>query len=287
MSAPSCKNCGAPLTGPYCAQCGQRDLPLREPFWTVLARGLAAVFSLDSRVGRTLRPFCLQPGRLTVEFNAGRRTAYSSPLRLYLLTSLLLFFVIGVQQRLGNWSEPEEPTQEELAELEVREGGLQLDLGPEEDIRAFLGEDSLLYRGWSRQRARFERLPPDEQVGLFFSSALAQMPTMLLLMLPVAALILRLVLARTGYVYAEHMVFVLHVHAFYCAVLTLPALTQMPALGGVAALAIPIYFVLAFRRAYAQSWRACLLRCALALPLYLAVFAPMLLGLIVLSVLAA
>ena len=45
-------------------------------------------------------------------------------------------------------------------------------------------------------------------------------------MLPFAALFLRLAYVRTGFVYAEHFTFVLHVHAFYAVALLVPALTH-------------------------------------------------------------
>ena len=70
-----------------------------------MGRVFGDVFSVDSRMGRTVRPFLLRPGFLTREFNEGRRTRYSAPFRLYLLASLALFLSFDVQRRAAAWDE--------------------------------------------------------------------------------------------------------------------------------------------------------------------------------------
>ena len=85
----SCRNCGAAVTGRYCAACGQSRavhvLSLRE----VLGDVTHSVLHLDSRVWRTLRSLVLKPGQLTNEFIAGRHQLYLPPFRLYLVVSVL------------------------------------------------------------------------------------------------------------------------------------------------------------------------------------------------------
>jgi hypothetical protein len=50
---------------------------------------------IDGRAFKTLRALVLQPGFLTSEFLAGRRRAYTSPLRLYLVISVAFFLFIA------------------------------------------------------------------------------------------------------------------------------------------------------------------------------------------------
>ena len=90
-----CKNCEAALDGPYCGQCGQRNIDLERPFSALLGETLRETFDVDGRVARTLRTLLLRPGVLTVEYVAGRRRRYSSPLRFYLVVSVLFFVVAG------------------------------------------------------------------------------------------------------------------------------------------------------------------------------------------------
>src|SRR3982074_478204 len=89
--SPARLNCGAQLGGPFCASCGQRDIP---PYPSVreLAIDAALEFSgWDGRLASTLRALVLPPGLLPHEFLEGRRARDISPLRLYLMASLAYF----------------------------------------------------------------------------------------------------------------------------------------------------------------------------------------------------
>ena len=88
-----CLNCGTPLSGPFCAGCGQRDIP---PYPSVRELAVDAVSEFsgwDGRLASTVRALVLYPGLLTHEFLEGRRARYISPLRLYLTASLVYFLV--------------------------------------------------------------------------------------------------------------------------------------------------------------------------------------------------
>jgi len=86
-----CSNCGAALTGPYCAACGQRARPA-SPTVRELTRELAEeLLSYDGRIYRSIWLLFARPGFLTREAFADRRASYVSPLRLYLFFSVLFF----------------------------------------------------------------------------------------------------------------------------------------------------------------------------------------------------
>ena len=85
----ACLNCGTPLVGPFCAECGQRDVP---PYPSVRELAVDAFWELsgwDGRFASTVRAPVARPGKLTREFLEGRRARYISPLRLYLMCSLV------------------------------------------------------------------------------------------------------------------------------------------------------------------------------------------------------
>lgn len=91
-----CSNCNAPLTGPFCHICGQKDDDLKRPIWTLLREILDDVFSPDSRLFKTLILLVLVPGGLTRAFRDGRRARFVPPLRLYLVISILFFVILKV-----------------------------------------------------------------------------------------------------------------------------------------------------------------------------------------------
>ena len=83
----SCRNCDAPLTGPYCSQCGQSQRASMLSVFALVREFFSEIFELDGRLLRTLLPFLFRPGFLTLEFVRGRRARYISPIRLFLAFS--------------------------------------------------------------------------------------------------------------------------------------------------------------------------------------------------------
>ncbi len=90
-----CENCGAPLTGPYCGQCGQPAIDYRRSFRYVVVDLLDSFLNWDSKFITTIGLLIVSPWRLTNEFLAGRRVKYLHPARLYLLASILFFFAVS------------------------------------------------------------------------------------------------------------------------------------------------------------------------------------------------
>lgn len=110
-----CLNCGAVLTGPFCAQCGQFDAPADPTLRELLADAWDALTSLDGKLAASLRLLLTRPGGLTAEFFAGRRTRYLPPFRLYLVCSVLYFLVSAAVP-----DEPKSTERERTAREETR-----------------------------------------------------------------------------------------------------------------------------------------------------------------------
>jgi hypothetical protein len=89
-----CENCGAPLAGRYCAQCGQAAIDYRRSFRHVIVDVLDSFLNWDSKFFATIGWLIARPWFLTNEFLAGHRVRYFHPLRLYLLASILFFFAV-------------------------------------------------------------------------------------------------------------------------------------------------------------------------------------------------
>ena len=90
-----CENCGALLTGRWCSQCGQAAIDYRRSFRHVIVDVLDSFLNWDSKFFATIGWLIARPWHLTNQFLAGRRVPYVHPLRLYLLVSILFFFVIN------------------------------------------------------------------------------------------------------------------------------------------------------------------------------------------------
>ena len=90
-----CENCGAALSGPYCAQCGQPAVDYHRSFGSLMADAADAFFNFDARFFQSFALLLFKPWRLTNEFVEGKRARHVHPLRVYLIASVLFFLVIN------------------------------------------------------------------------------------------------------------------------------------------------------------------------------------------------
>lgn len=89
----ACQNCGTPLLGEHCYACGQPVKGLVRHFSSILGDFLDSVFNIDARFPHTIWPLFAKPGYLSLEYFAGRRVRYVSPVRLFVFLSIVTFFV--------------------------------------------------------------------------------------------------------------------------------------------------------------------------------------------------
>ncbi len=281
-SSDHCLNCGTPLTGKYCTECGQ---PTRLPslsFWLLLKELVEDLWDVDSKTWRSLAPLMFKPGYLTNAYFAGRRARYVSPLRLYMTVSVLFFVIAAITDntiRLS-WEDPgaERATTESMwatanTNILIAEGvGCDVIL---QDVEARWLQD------W-RKRAVIacEKVTADSGQSLE-RAAIDNTPIMMVVFIPVLALVMKLLYRGSKPYFMEHLVFFMHFHAFGFIVLILdifyyelgsafgwPNLAWR-IVASIAATYMAVYLLVAMRRVYAQGW---LITSAKYLLLYLAYF---------------
>jgi uncharacterized membrane protein YkgB len=91
-----CASCGQPLTGRYCAHCGEaaldpHALTVRHFVGHTLAH---ETLHVDGKIWRTLRSLLFKPGLLSEEYCAGRRRLYVNPVRL-LIIAIIVFALVS------------------------------------------------------------------------------------------------------------------------------------------------------------------------------------------------
>ncbi|MEQ8858124.1 MAG: DUF3667 domain-containing protein [Pseudomonadales bacterium] len=94
MTDQSCLNCGEPLRGPYCHACGQPVKGMIRHFRSVIGDALDTVLEYDGRIWHTLLPLYFRPGRITLDYLAGRRIRFVTPFRLVFVLLVVAFLVI-------------------------------------------------------------------------------------------------------------------------------------------------------------------------------------------------
>jgi hypothetical protein len=108
----SCVSCGATLTGPYCAQCGEKvlshlDLDWRHYAFHELPNALGHA---EGKLLRTMLSLFTRPGELAHAFVSGRRRVFVGPLKLY-LAAFVLFTLTASFTGLLELSLPERARQ--------------------------------------------------------------------------------------------------------------------------------------------------------------------------------
>ena len=83
--ASPCANCGAVLTGPWCAACGQKAGAARLSLKHLLHEIPHAVFHVDRGFVPTLKALVTRPGEVVDEYLRGKRVRYFNPLTLLVI----------------------------------------------------------------------------------------------------------------------------------------------------------------------------------------------------------
>ncbi|WP_439546680.1 DUF3667 domain-containing protein [Sandarakinorhabdus sp.] len=90
----NCANCGATLSGAFCAQCGQRA-HLHRTVGDVFHEFLHGITHFDGKAWTTLPMLLFRPGKLTRSYIEGHRARYIAPVPLFLLVVFTMFFVLS------------------------------------------------------------------------------------------------------------------------------------------------------------------------------------------------
>ena len=240
-----------------------------------------AYISTEGALWRTLALLLFKPGQLTRHYLAGRRKHYVLPLRLYLTISLVAFIAMRVVTAWGPESAFKfdiDPQRDELNIISLGEGrGVGM-----KDGNFFC--TSLPAWACTRLKHRVDRDPEGlrQEAARLSERFLANVGAAMFVILPLFALWQKIVYWGRRMRYTEHLVFALHLHAFWFAAL-MPMLANLPWLTGLAFMAMPAYTLAAMRRVYGGRWWPLLLRAALVSLLYMLTLSVVLVGVVLWS----
>ena len=288
-----CPNCQAPLHGDFCYACGQKQKGIDRFLFTLLSEAFEDVFSVKSRAAKTLVGLLFRPGFLTNEYFAGRRARYVSPIRLYIITSILFFLVLSVvsyftvtesiniqtgdeistELNSGDAPQPaatpetnaEAGNSETTAQTDPAEEGVpvQLDLGEDRIDLPFLSEQQdQEFEALIRAQAEKAKDMAKNDTRDFVASMLELAPPVVFCLVPLFALLLKIFYLFRRRFYTEHLVLAVHNHCFLFVLFTLfvpldAALEGFSLgtdiLGTVVTIWVPVYMWLSLRNVYRQG----------------------------------
>jgi hypothetical protein len=246
-----CANCHATLSGEYCAACGQRHEPHVHTVAHFAGEAFESVSHADSRLWRTLWYLLARPGFLTKEFFAGRRVRYLPPFRLYLVLSVIFFLFAGVSSdapedpgatstdpAAAQLREQEEAAERKKALDEAQQaidearrqttesgtapGASETDdselkvqiKGLDEFCEAFDEPEQGGSGATARRNVRQFCQKVQGDASALFTALGQNLPKAMFIFLPLLAVIMKLMYWRPKRYYVEHLLFLVHNHAF-------------------------------------------------------------------------
>jgi hypothetical protein len=312
--ARACRNCNAPVTGEYCAACGQ-ETALKLPTARVFLReATGRYFSLDGRMWRTLAALFFRPGFLTREYFAGRRRRYIRPARLFLVLSLALFAALRffasapLLVEAGNEPAPAalagatkntKPAADPVVKFDAgEEGGDLLNLpgftvhvDPQFnlDLRDATHPIALELK---KRLKHFNGLNRQEKSEQVFFGVVRYGPYAMFVLMPAYALLQMIAYAGRGRRYpdrpsrySEHLVFAAHTHAFLFLTCALALSIPFNPLRVALACWCVVYGYWATKKVYRGGWLGLVARSFVVGTAYVTLFALVVIGLLLVAVL--
>ena len=294
-----CLNCGNPIADAnYCPHCGQINTHKRVSVKDILRDFFGDYFTFDSKFFRSLIPLLLKPGFLTREYVDGRRVSYIFPLRLYLFTTSVFFFVVAVNTKFDaiQTNDPKETPQTFNSDslntiLDTYAAHIPADVRTKinqnmkvadslKQVTGYTGEKKKFivsdvdstdgaFARYIKKKASYFNTQGDQGKVMFWKAVINQIPKLLFILMPIFALILKILYIRRKIYYVEHLVFALHVHTFIFLFLIIAVLIPKwyVILGTI--VGIFIYLFLSIKYFYRQSILKSLVKFHLLLFMYL------------------
>jgi|GEM_PF-5375790 hypothetical protein len=294
-----CLNCRQELTGRFCSSCGQDSRPFKRSLGSILSGAAEGLFDLDGKILKSIIPILTSPGKLTLAYLDGKRRAQVNPFQLYAFFSFLFFFTSiympsFLEKELDTGKLKDVP--EFLGDSVSREDSVTIDFFDErlefsagdsvrkphklasyDSVQAVLPEsrrDGLIKNLLTRRfynivdRAQSEGTTIFHEVVQNFKD---NIPNTLIFLLPFFALLLKLFYLRRNFFFVDHLIFSIHQFCFLFLVGTIffilnPILTEDVVYWIFVGLIL--YFLIAMKRVYAQSWIKTILKLFMISVLY-------------------
>ena len=301
-----CENCATPLAGPYCHQCGQHAIDYRRSFHHLAHDVLENLFHFDGKFLVSVAWLLAKPGRLTAEFNAGRRQSQVPPLRFYIFVTVLFFF--GVHLLNHGHLIPVRAAAVDTMSQEVRQkvkAAVEQRKAAANQPGATLGKRTIKVGPYSTiefdESSRVGRVLEEKfangEIGVpqLLEALEHRVPTLLFLGMPVYALLLLFFFRGSGRYYIEHLVFSLHLHTWaFLAIMIGGGYLQLATLGPVwlsdfawvGLYGWMVWYVIAAaHKVYGGSWGRTLFNVSAAAILYVAALLAIWIGIATLTLL--
>lgn len=202
----TCLNCGSAVTLRYCSLCGQENIEPHDNFGSMVTHFLEDIFHFDSKFFATTKYLFTRPGFLSKEYSVGKRASYFHPIRMYLFTSALFFFVFFAFFAPG---EVKEDAKHSATKVEYQNLANQ-----NSDMQS--GESNWMFESIRKKLTDVSSSDNSSHLQLrLIDKFLHKLPYLLFISLPLYACYLSLIYGRfKSFFYSDHAVFLIHIYIF-------------------------------------------------------------------------
>jgi hypothetical protein len=282
-----CLNCGRQsLTTRFCPDCGQENTPHAVSIGELTADILEEFVKWDGRLLRTLGLLLFFPGRLTQEYNAGRRAKYVSPFKMYFVVSALFVFFLSLN---GPNKDIKLNFSPETDQINIGSGdtGITNTPKPKKSGISLFGDEPFppdyklvdgssvkegrfheAYTQWQKDKKNHKPHPFWKQTlygnictaldapGVYISNLIQSIGKAMFFLLPFYAFLLAVFFFRSRRYYVEHLILAINNHttAFLIGSIADLTITRFPVVTGVLIFSYWLYELVALRIVYGRSW---------------------------------
>jgi hypothetical protein len=222
----SCLNCGAELHGEFCHACGQKNLPRRQDLGDLMVNFISSFYSFESKFFKTFGYLLFKPGRIIIDYNQGKRESYYHPARMYVFLSFIFFLVLSFipdEDKIDLKENGRELSSEEKAKvldsLNVKLDSISFanydpntieEYDSIENAKPVNARDGAIEQYFTRKFIKLKQESGEDEKALWkriVETFIENIPKMIFFLLPLFALLLKLLYIRRDFYYSEHLVF--------------------------------------------------------------------------------
>jgi hypothetical protein len=308
-----CKNCDYEFSGKYCSNCGQSVKELERPIRFMIADFMGTIITFDTRLVKTLITILFKPGRLTLDFLAGKRARYMPPFRFYLFISFVMFLLMSIVTS-NSIQNNYDPTKKNIETGKTEINALvdsvkfskdsiyvaardaikteldsaQLDSADVDKLDKFIDDVKGAVENDNSKYAKTSQLIK-EHPELYTNKLYQFTSWSFFLFMPIFAFFLWISFFRTRKLFIGHLIFSLNIHSFIFTITAIVIAVNLifknysVAWIGYLYLLVPLYQIIGARRLYNRKWINTFFKMTLVWVMYSFVW---LIGLIILAALS-
>lgn len=250
-----CLNCGYELRGKFCSECGQKRFnPSERTVKFLINHFFEELFNWDSKVLKSMLYLFIRPGYLTQEYISGRIQSYVSPLKMYVFTSVILFFV--------------------MIKMSPDQYNGMVNPDDSEDFISNIILEAESQSGMDKQN----------YIDKFNSEVNDKVTIYIFLIMVIFSLLLKIIYITKQIYFAEHVVFTLHFFTLVLWCFLLASLFDNTDFVLFSVFVIPsVYLFFAIKRVYHKRWSTAIFSCFFLSLSYIFLIALWIIGTIVIS----